>query len=151
MKSTKKSQVTPTDPEVFVIMQSTRCSHCDFDSSENATVTLETIKRHTDGWKAGGHATCPKCGAAAIAINKEIPVLASTFKCPSCDHSDTLKYAIQKIEQTDKSKPGEFDFEVEIKCSKCPKKFSFKKIIKAILDVISIGVGPEGVKVSKAG
>src|SRR5664279_928441 len=94
----------PAHPQVFVIVQSGDGLYCPLHSSKDANVTLESIRRKEDGWKAAGHAHCLVCGAAADAITAQIPVLASTFKCPKCQHSDGLKYQIETIEQTDQQK-----------------------------------------------
>lgn len=148
MEPSDSISLVRANPQGLVVVEVIQCRTCGHRSLQHAAVTFESIKRSRDGWKAGGHAICPECGAAAQAIKKDIPVLASTFECPKCHSTDTLKYEIQNIEQVEQ---GEFEFEVEIKCSKCDKKVSFKKILKAILDVMSIKIGPEGVTVSKGG
>lgn len=83
-------------------------------------------------------------------IKKKIPIVAANFKCPTCNKKSKLKYKITKIKQKDETKPHEFEFQVDISCSKLSHRFSYKKIIDSILNVMSINVGPEGVKISKS-
>lgn len=82
--------LVPRSPQGLVVVEEIQCS-CGHRSLEHARVTFESIKRSGVGWKAGGHAICPVCAAAARAIKRDIPVLASTFKCPKCNSTRALK------------------------------------------------------------
>jgi len=83
-------------------------------------------------------------------IRQEIELAASSFECPTCHLSDTLEYQIEKVEPRTKDLNDGFTFEVKITCRNCAHKKSFKGIVKAILDVIKLKVGPDGVEISKA-
>ncbi len=139
----------PSRPETVIFVHTIQCSSCMLHFDPPTMVTLESIQRSDDGWKASGRAHCPRCAGAATAIITEIPILASSFECPSCHHVDTLHYTINAITKSKEVGHDHFDFEVEIKCSKCSKKRSFKKALKALLDIIKIEIKPTGIEVKK--
>lgn len=149
--ASENDSLVPARPEAIIVVEAIRCdsSACELhhDVEPWAHVSLESIQRSDDGWKAAGRAHCPLCAFAATAIKKQIPVLAASFECPSCHHADTLTYIINNIVRDHEQ--NHFDFEVEIKCSKCSKKRSFKKALKAILDIIKIEIKPTGIEVKK--
>ena len=43
-----------------------------------------------------------------------------------------------------------FTFEVRITCRNCQHKKSFIGIVKAILDIIKLKIGPDGIEISKS-
>jgi transposase-like protein len=135
--------------DAVVVVESIHCPHCMY-GQDDPTIVLESIRTKNDGWKATGSVRCPACGEALTSIKKKIPIVAANFKCPTCNKKSKLKYKITKIKQKDETKPHEFEFQVDISCSKLSHKFSYKKIIESILNVMSINVGPEGVKISKS-
>jgi hypothetical protein len=83
-------------------------------------------------------------------VRREIELAASTFRCSKCGHDDTLEYEIENVApRTNDLKDG-FTFDVSVTCGHCKRKKSFKKILKSVLDVIKIKVGPDGVEIGKA-
>jgi DNA-directed RNA polymerase subunit M/transcription elongation factor TFIIS len=148
---TPKGSATPSSDQedAVVVVESIYCPECGYEQ-DNPTIVLESIRTKNDGWKATGSVHCPECGMALRSIKKKIPIVAANFKCPTCNKKSKLKYRVTKIKQKDATKPHEFEFQVDISCSKLTHKFSYKKIIDSILNVMSINVGPEGVKISKS-
>jgi C4-type Zn-finger protein len=146
-----KGSATPffEQQDAVVVVESIHCPHCMY-GQDDPTIVLESIRTKGDGWRATGSVKCPGCGVALTSLKKQIPIVAANFKCPTCNKKSKLKYKITKINQKGETKPQEFEFQVDISCSKLTHKFSYKKIIDSILNVMSINVGPEGVKISKS-
>jgi len=152
MQTLGLSKITPT--QLFKVQTNPEfCPYCEyqFKQGENSHLVMESVRRLDHGIISKGVVKCPRCGDAIRTVQHEIEVAASTFKCPTCHLSDTLEYQIENVEPKagHDLKKG-FTFEVKVTCKKCTHKESFKKIIEAILNVIKLKVGPDGVEVSKA-
>ena len=149
-----KAKPSPKSPipeqQAFLVVTPVVCHFCGRDSEPN--VELAYMASNEAGWTGRGIVTCPECGEALESVSARIPLIASDFKCPKCQKKSSLKYKIMKIFRPDKTKPEEFEFEIDISCKECGKKFfvKFKKVLKSILKIMSINVGPEGVKISKS-
>lgn len=103
-------------------------------------------------WRAQGHGQiisrrCRTCSAKYSAILEAIPVHLGRFECPKCGSSESISY---KVDRLDCSNVFEFDFEVRIVCDKCRKKKTLSTVLKNILKVVRIEVGPSGVTVKNA-
>src|SRR5215510_3964604 len=107
---------------------------------ERLVVTSAEATEH--GWKIAGHGnllslSCPACGRAYRALQRQIPVHVSEIKCPNCDVSRALNYTVTKI-TLDKST---FSFEATLTCPHCNKRNAFKKALNKLADILSIEIG----------
>ncbi len=93
---------------------------------------------------AGPKLFCPECGSILETLEYMIPIECASFSCPNCGQLQHLEYKIQRIEVANDA----FQFEAKITCRKCGNTKSFKEVIKKILGVLKITVGPTGVTVS---
>ncbi len=152
MQSLGLDKIKPTQL-VRVESRPLLCPYCNymFEDGQSSHLIIESVKRIEHGLMSGGVVMCPNCGDALRTIQSEIELAASTFQCPLCHSNDTLGYQIEKVEpQAGHDLTKGFTFEVKVTCSKCSHKKSFQRIVKSILDVIKLKVGPDGVEVSKA-
>jgi hypothetical protein len=116
-------------------------------------VSIKEIESADDGWKLSGtgdlqfsrYCSCPICGMMCTGLLQTIPIECSTFKCPNCGQDDSLRYAVLRITANGTA----FTFEAEIACSKCQKRAWFKTIIKKLLSLVKIKVGPTGISVEQ--
>jgi DNA-directed RNA polymerase subunit M/transcription elongation factor TFIIS len=146
MRGAPQAKSTPDGQAASIVIGSIYCAECAPHNRDQAEIILESVHTKGAGWKATGKVICPNCGAAHNSIRKKIPIVATDFKCPKCKNKTKLEYNVTKIKQADPLKPDVFEFHVDIICGKMSHKFSLKKIIDSVLEVLSIGVGPEGVK-----
>jgi hypothetical protein len=115
-------------------------------------IRITSIKADEKGWLAKGKGNaivrrhCPMCHQIYEAILHEVPILCESFTCPNCGKSETLHYRINSIEADKEA----FEFEVVIECKTCSKKRSLKKMIKGLLEIVKLEVGPLGISVKKA-
>ena len=154
MESIGLSKINPSNltPIIRVDLSPDICPSCHerMQPGQQSHLTMESVKAIEHGVETTGHVYCRMCGMAIKTVRREIEVAASTFECPTCHHSDTLKYQIESVTpRTGDLKDG-FTFDVKVTCGSCPHKKSFKSIIKAVLDVAKVRVGPDGVEVSKS-
>lgn len=129
------------------------CSRCGWDKDGPYHIQISSIKAQDTGWVASGQGNaeqvevrCNMCWSYYMAIRQVIPILCGPFSCPKCGSSESLQYKINSVTTTKDS----FQFEVEIECKPCSKKLSLKKVIKDILKVINVEIGPTGITVKKA-
>jgi hypothetical protein len=155
MESLGLSKINPSNltPIICVDLTSGCCPAClgKMNPGQQSHLTMESVKAIEHGVETTGHVACPRCGMAIKAVRREIEVAASTFECPTCHRSDTLEYKIESVAPRTADLKDGFTFDVTVTCRSCPHKKSFKSVLKAILDVIKIRVGPDGVEVSKPG
>ena len=111
---------------------------------------MESVKAIDYGIETTGHVECPICGVAIQTVRREIELAASTFECPTCHSTETLRYDIESVTQRTGDLKDGFTFNVKVTCDRCPHKKSFKSVIKSILDVVTLRIDPDGVEVSKS-
>lgn len=80
-------------------------------------------------------------------ILESIPVHLASFECPRCHKSENVSYEVKRIACLNEF---EFEFEARIVCETCKRKNTLSKILKNILKVVRIEVGPTGVTVKNA-
>jgi hypothetical protein len=153
MESLGLSKIDPSNltPIIRIDITPDFCPACGqrYEPGQQSHLTMESVKVIEYGVETTGHVSCPKCGMTIKTVRREIEVAASTFECPTCHRSDTLKYEIESVTPRTSDLHDGFTFDVKVTCRKCPHKTSFKSVIKAVLDVAKIRVGPDGVEVSK--
>jgi len=138
-------------PIIQVDMSPDLCPYCreTFQPGRRSHLTMESVKAIEHGIETTGHVECPRCGVAIQTVRHEIELAASTFECPTCHRTETLRYDIESVTpRTGDLKDG-FTFDVKVTCDRCTHKKSFKSVIKSILGVVTLRVGPDGVEVSK--
>jgi hypothetical protein len=139
------------DDSIIVVKRMVRGCICGFPIGDNQApthVVLDSIERSDAAWTAKGYAHCPLCAEASRLIRNEIPIVASTFRCPICDTKDHIEYLIDRIDRGLDGAPG-FEFEARIQCKTCHKKRSFKKFITNILSNMKIEITPDGIGIKK--
>ena len=144
----------------MVLVEATRPKYCnscarmhesqEYSGPEYRQTTIRTIVATDTGWKASGigqgRCQTPWCGVVLEAITREIPLHLSTFECPKCRAADGLNYNVTRIETSDES----FEFEVDISCKRCSGRKSVKSLLKTLLDVVKVRIGPDGISVEKS-
>jgi hypothetical protein len=109
------------------------------------SVALKHVESLPTGWIAQGQVThCPMCAAAARAIRQEIPILASEFRCPTCDKLEKLDYRISRVSETKDHGAG-YEFEVEITCKDCSRKRTLRNFTQSLSGATKVEVTPGGV------
>lgn len=113
-------------------------------------IEIKSIESREDGWNAKGvgeiqQVKCPHCGMIYDAILHAVPICCSSIACPKCHKTEKLSYRIHRIDTAF----HQFEFEVEIRCERCKKKRTLKRLIDSLLDVVKIKVSPTGVTVEK--
>ena len=129
------------------------CHQCHGDSKHPYEVQVSSIEATEDSWIVHGKGKlvhiskhCPMCGLMYCAVMRTISIQCEPFQCPRCGEREHLEYSVQKINAEDAS----FEFVAEIRCAKCRNKKSLKKVVKQILEVLKIEIGPSGITVKNA-
>ena len=145
MKLFREKPPTP-QTKLAVQIETSVCRSCGhaFEGSAHK-VTLTGIAREGTGWVGKGTVmSCPYCGAAASAIRKEIPIVASEFRCPICHKHEDLEYQIAQLNMLEDQKDG-FEFVVEISCKPCTRKRTIRKFKDSLTGTTEVNVNPEDI------
>jgi predicted RNA-binding Zn-ribbon protein involved in translation (DUF1610 family) len=133
------------------------CPHmCDLDPSHSFDIRLIEMKLNDNAWIATGKGKilrnssfrthCPHCAQYYTAIAEYIPIATKPFACPECGKTQIFSFQITQVREENNA----FEFEVIFRCQDCGKRRSFKKLLKDILKIIKLEIGPTGVTVKNA-
>jgi hypothetical protein len=115
-------------------------------------VAVRSAKAGQREWKIGGSGRfesrfCPRCGAGIHVLQHEIPIYAREFCCPKCGEHGDLEVRVDKLTM----ERNDFEFEASLTCKPCNAKSKVRKVIEKVLSIVSIEIGPTGVKVKGSG
>jgi len=144
----------PLAEDAKLVVQTARgCRSCMRGEMHPNVMSISSIKAEEFKWVAKGKGLpednrtfCARCGALYREITHTVPILCEQFDCPKCGKAEKLHYKVNSIT----TEENQFEFEVEIECQGCSKKRSLKKILKSILEIIKLEVGPTGITVKNA-
>jgi predicted nucleic-acid-binding Zn-ribbon protein len=148
------------DTEVcYLCISNHLCTGC---PEPNFDIRILRIEETQGSWAATGEGwqkidnveyrkeSCPGCGGIYTEILQKIPILTKAFKCPSCGEEEKMTHAIKHLYlKEDQIHKLEFNFEVEIKCTKCKRKRILGQLLSGLLKALKIEIGLTGIKVTK--
>ena len=137
-------------PDNILVCVSPRgCKFC-YPDDTSYDIYVSSVTSEVDGWttKGRGEFAWPicECGAYYEAVMHSIPIHCAPFRCPKCGEDEHLKYALKSL-TTDKQM---FEFEVQIQCNKCHNKRSLSTLLRKVLEVVKLEVGPTGITIKKS-
>ena len=112
---------------------------------ELQAISIESLD---EGWLAHGKgqqfiASCPMCGATYQAVRNTIPIHCASLPCPRCGDHQELDVDVKRVEVNSEA----VEFEAILRCRRCAKRKSVRKVINSILGAVKIKVGPDGISV----
>jgi DNA-directed RNA polymerase subunit RPC12/RpoP len=147
------------DRESKLCITNSICSGCPEPNFFMRLLKIEEEEGHWkaegDGWHRMGNLEsrkeiCHGCGNIYMKILYKPPIVTEPFSCPKCGGKEKLLHSVKHLylleEEFDKL---EFQFEVEIVCEKCNKKRFFVELIRDIMKIAKIEIGPGGIKLGK--
>lgn len=137
----------PPGNDSFIVVEYAICNSCGGEVRllPSMKVELIHIESSATGWKAKGTvARCSSCGMVLPVLRKEIPIVASEFKCPICQGSEHLEYRISSITK-DVKRDYEYEFEAVIFCKRCTRKRTLRAFANSLSEVSKIKVAPGGI------
>jgi hypothetical protein len=117
-------------------------------------VDISSIESTPAGWVAAGaarierceHGYCRTCGRVFELARREIPLQYPSLTCTTCDRQGRVEFHVTAIRRGE----DEIEFQARGECQECRGRKSFTKVLRGLLDVLSIELGPGGITVKKA-
>jgi hypothetical protein len=136
------------------------CDCCTSGISHYSHVMVTKVKSTQRSWNLNGvgelrgvTATCPYCAAMYEAVERVVPIHVKTLNCPKCKEKDTLELTVNDINHTSllsKSGDLEFEFQAELRCTKCQEKKSFSQKMWDILSASEVEITLTGIRIKRA-
>jgi hypothetical protein len=132
------------EERLIVIATREHCVFCGQFGPAGPRATVVSAKVVDASWVISGRlelhgSPCPRCAAWMAAIVQDIPIQCDTFTCPECRTAEHLAYRVTQIDS------DALRFTATIKCGKCGRKRTLRKVLTKLLSVLKISVGPLGI------
>ncbi|MDF4735564.1 hypothetical protein P3531_23510 [Vibrio parahaemolyticus] len=136
------------------------CDCCMSGTSHYSNVMVTQVKSTQSSWNLNGigelrgvTAECPFCAAMYEAVERIVPIHVKTLSCPKCKETDTLELTVGDINHTSLlSENGdlEFEFQAELRCTKCHERKSFSQKMWDMLSASEVEITLTGIRVKRA-
>jgi uncharacterized Zn finger protein len=118
------------------------CPSCGHTTSD---FEILDITRNDTGWDARGRyrpITCAMCGQVHEALVDRVPIECAGYECPKCGPAGTMKSSIVKVAKDESG----YLFSATLRCDRCKWRQRFRKLVKPLLKLRRLKVGPTGVE-----
>ncbi|HHG3603290.1 TPA: hypothetical protein ACPVZ0_004701 [Vibrio parahaemolyticus] len=136
------------------------CDCCTSGERHYSNVMVTQVKSTQSSWNLAGvgelrdvTSACPFCGAMYEAVERIVPIHVKTLSCPNCKEIDSLELSVGDIKHSSSlSESGdlEFEFQAELKCTRCHGKKSFSQKVWDILSASELEITLTGIRVKRA-
>lgn len=139
-----------TPDQKLVVVSPSMCPHCVRALNDHPSVSVSVIEQlDNNGWNLSGTGKtqehCRYCSQIYDALILAIPIQCSSLTCPRCGKTNKLRCIVRTVEK----QGADFTFQAEIICSKCKTINTIKEMLKNILNIKRIKVGPDGISIER--